>query len=165
MAKRSCDPENREESRLGDSKPKHKSSQLDDGKNEPPKLKLYNLKFEQQKIIGTIHSYTFPERNVAGVELRSAEKELATLVESFYHSINPLLKGDLNKEAKTRGFKNFLMFFHMNPTLARTILTKKFPLAGSINQADNGSLPAPGNKVGMPVSITQEASSPCGVVR
>jgi hypothetical protein len=25
-----------------------------------------------------------------------------------------------------------------------------------------GSLPAPGKKVGMPVSITQEASSPCG---
>jgi hypothetical protein len=42
------------------------------------------------------------------------------------------------------------------------VIIKKFPLVGSINQADNGSLPAPGNKVGMPVSITQEASSPCG---
>ena len=51
VPKRSCDLEVREESRLGDSKPQPKSSQLDDGKNEQPKLKLYNLKFEQQKII------------------------------------------------------------------------------------------------------------------
>ena len=89
MTKRSCDADIREESRLSDYKPQSLNSQLDESKNEPPRLKLYNLNFEQQKILGTIHSYTFPKRIVAGVELRSAEKPLATAVDSFYHSLTP----------------------------------------------------------------------------
>jgi hypothetical protein len=80
----------------------------------------------------------------------------------FSTHLNSHLKKKLNQDAKVQGFKNFLALFQKNPVLARAVIIKKFPLVGSINQADNGSLPAPGNKVGMPVSITQEASSPCG---
>jgi hypothetical protein len=84
-------------------------------------------------------------------------------MESFYNSLNSQFEKRLKlKNAKVQGFKNFLALFDKNPVLARAVIIKKFPLVGSINQADNGSLPAPGNKVGMPVSITQEASSPCG---
>jgi hypothetical protein len=47
-------------------------------KNEPPRLKLYNLNLEQQKNLGAIHSYTFSQGNAAGVGLRSAESSLVT---------------------------------------------------------------------------------------
>jgi hypothetical protein len=56
MAKRSCDSENREESRLSDFKPQPKSSQLDDIKNEQTQLKLYNLNSEQQTNLSSIHA-------------------------------------------------------------------------------------------------------------
>ena len=66
-------------------------------KNEQSQLKLYNLNLEQEKNLSTIHAFTFSKRNVASEELRSAEPKLATLVKPFYHSVNPLVKKQLNQ--------------------------------------------------------------------
>lgn len=121
MAWRSCDD-------LGTGVDK-KSSELPELNNEQnQKLKLYNFNIEQQNLISAIHSLTF-SKNVAGEGLRSAEQSLATLVEPFYHSLNPHLKKKLNQDAKTQGFPNFLLFLKKNPVLARAVIIKKFPLA------------------------------------
>ena len=126
MAKRSCD--------VGSGA--DKNSELSELKNEQPKLKLYNFNIEQQHNLSAFHSVTFSKKDVAGIGLRSTEKELATFVEPFFHSPNLHLWKQLNQDAQTQGFRNFPLFLERNPVLARAVIIKKFTLASLTKQTD-----------------------------